>query len=186
MYGRYILKSWRRVKLLCQYDPLRAKRLWVFTYIIMDGCLRFQPATDVSYKITNTLQSHFVTFSFFVIIDIWLYVYLVTRHSNPEKYVRGYLHYGFIPRSCPKYLLFHDAVTTNPDSRLHKKRKPSFFSNNINIYSINNIICTLVDQIPFIAYKSQSEVTKKKKRYIWYPLRAKNLPVLVNVWWVCV
>lgn len=44
-----------------------------------------------------------------------------------------------------------------------KKRKPSFFSNNINIYSINNIICTLVDQIPFIAYKSQSEVTKKKE-----------------------
>lgn len=86
----------------------------------------------------------------------------MTRHSNPEKYVRGYLHYGFIPRSCPKYLLLHDAVTTNPDSRLHKKRKPSFFSNNINIYSINNIICTLVDQIPFIAYKSQSEVTKKK------------------------
>lgn len=86
----------------------------------------------------------------------------MTRHLKPEKYVRGYLHYGFIPRSCPKYLLFHDAVTTNPDSRLYKKRKPSFFSNNINIYSINNIICTLVDQIPFIAYKSQSEVTKKK------------------------
>lgn len=47
-----------------------------------------------------------------------------------------------------------------------KKRKPSFFSNNINIYSINNIICTLVDQIPFIAYKSQSEVTKKKMIYM--------------------
>lgn len=89
----------------------------------------------------------------------------MTRHLKPEKYVRGYLHYGFIPRSCPKYLLFHDAVTTNPDSRLYKKRKPSFFSNNINIYSINNIICTLVDQIPFIANKSQSEVTKKKMIY---------------------
>lgn len=86
----------------------------------------------------------------------------MTRHLKPEKYVRGYLHYGFIPRSCPKYLLFHDAVTTNPDSRLYKKGSPHFFQTILIFTVLITFIYLYIDQIPFIANKSQSEVTKKK------------------------
>lgn len=67
------------------------------------------------------------------------------RYLNLEKYVRGYLYYGFILWLCFKYLFFYDVVIINFDFRFYIKRKFLFFLNNINIYSINNIICILVD-----------------------------------------